>query len=124
MMRVDTLQGAYPKVLVDRDASPGNISSNAILVTSPNGNEKLDIVHPIMYEQHLDAVGTTMDLSPITTREMLFPSQPGTPSPDISQMSYRSVTPPPNWKELNIQEDKQSPERMFTRYGAITPPPG
>ena len=63
-------------------------------------------------------------MSPIGAREMLFPSQPGTPSPDIREQSYRSVTPPPKRKELNIQENRQSPERSFTRYGAITPPPG
>ena len=123
MVRIDTLQGAHPKVVTERDASANNMCNSRIVVTSPNGNELQETKQPLTYEQRLDSVGATMDLSPLAVREILF-SQPNTPPSDIKDIRYGAVTPPPERIQLNIKKDISPPKRVDIRYGAVTPPPG
>ena len=123
MVRIDTLQGAHPKVVTERDASANNMCNSRIIVTSPNGNELQEIEQPLTYEQRLESVGATMDLSPLAVREILF-SQPNTPPSDIKDIRYGAVTPPPERIQLNIKKDMSPPKSPDIRYGAVTPPPG
>ena len=123
MVRIDTLQGAHPKVVTERDASANNMCNSRIIVTSPNGNELQETKQPLTYEQRLDSVGATMDLSPLAVREILF-SQPNTPPSDIKDIRYGAVTPPPERIQLNIKKDMSPPKSPDIRYGAVTPPPG
>ena len=39
MVRIDTLQGAHPRVVTERDASANSMLNSRIIVTSPNGND-------------------------------------------------------------------------------------
>ena len=123
MVRIDTLQGAHPNVVTERDASANNMCNSRIIVTSPNGNELQETQQTLTYEQRLDSVGTTMDLSPLAVQQILF-SQPNTPPSDMKDIRFGAVTPPPERIQLNIKKDISPPKRVDIRYGAVTPPPG
>ena len=124
MIRIDTLQGAHPQVVAGRGTSASKTGNSRTLATSPDRHEIPGRGEPIAYEQRLDAVGTTMDLSPIAPRDMLFPSQPGTPPSEVVDNRYGAVTPPPERRSINVKSDITPPKRPDIRYGAVTPPPG
>ena len=74
MIRIDTLQGAHPQVVAGRGTSASKTGNNRTLATSPDRQEVPGRGEPIAYEQRLDALGTTMDLSPLKPGDLLFPS--------------------------------------------------
>ena len=79
------------------------------MATSPDRFELHDIIEPIVYEQRLDAVGTTMDLSPIAAKDLLFPSQPATPKSYIAEKRYEAVTPTPERPAIKLKDDIKPP---------------